>query len=78
MANEVLDGPDMVGQLLGECQRVTYHTGDALTQGVVEALNVIDFPRFLRDSFVLCSRNHPFVDFILIRVEWRLLPVYDG
>jgi hypothetical protein len=38
---------------------VTHQTGDALLQGVVEALNVIGFPGFLRDSFVLCSRNHP-------------------
>ena len=78
MADEVLDGPEMVGQLFGECQRVTYHTGDALPQGVVEALNVIGFPSFLRNSFVLCSRNHPLVDFILIRVECRLLSVYGG
>jgi hypothetical protein len=46
MADEVLDGPEMVGQLFGECQRVTYHTGDALPQGVVEALNVIVFRAF--------------------------------
>src|SRR5262245_52586986 len=69
MADEVLNGPDMVGQLFGECQRVTYQTGDALPQGVVEALNVIGFPGFLRDGFVLRRRNDPFVDFILIRIK---------
>jgi hypothetical protein len=75
MADEGLDGPAMVGQLFGACQRVTHHTGDALPHGVVEALNVIGFPAFLRDSFVWCSRNHPVVDFVLIRIECRLLPV---
>ena len=78
MADEVFDDPDMVGQLFGECQRVTHQTGDALLQGVVEAFNVIGFPGFLRDSLVLCSRNHPVVDFILIRVECCLLPVSGG
>jgi hypothetical protein len=40
MVDEVLDGSHMVGQLFGECQRVMHQTGDALPQGVVEALNV--------------------------------------
>jgi hypothetical protein len=78
MADEVLDGPEMVGQLFGECQRVTHQTGDALPQGVVEALTGMSPPGFLRDHFVLCRRNHPCVDFILIRRECRLRSVYGG
>lgn len=78
MADEVLAGPAMVGQLLRECQRVTHHTGDALPQGVVEALNVVGFPGFLRDGVVLRRRTHPCVGFILIRIECRQLPVHGG
>lgn len=33
MADEVLNGTDMIGQFFGEGQRVTYETGDALPQG---------------------------------------------
>jgi hypothetical protein len=48
MTDEVFDGPDMVGQLFGECQRVTHQTGDALPQGVVEALKMIGVPELIR------------------------------
>jgi hypothetical protein len=36
------------------------------------------FPGFFRERLVLCRRNHPFVDLILIRLECRLLPVSGG
>ena len=58
MADEILDGADMIGQLFGECQRVTYETGDALPQCVIEPLDVISFPGFLCDSCMLSSWNH--------------------
>jgi hypothetical protein len=66
----------MIGQLFGERQRVTYETGDALPQGVIEALDVVCLPGVLRDGFVLRSRNDAFLGVILIRMECRLLAIY--
>ena len=62
MVYEVFDSTDMVRQLFREGQRITDEAGDALPERVVETLDVIGFPRVLRDSFVLCSRNNPRVD----------------
>jgi len=78
MADKILDGADMIGQLFGECQGVTYETGNALPQRVIEPLDVISFPGFLRDGFMLSSRNHSCVDFIFIRIEHRLLTIHRG
>ena len=78
MTDEVLDGPDMGGQLFREGQPVTHQTGDTLPQGVVEALNVIGLPCFLRNHLVLCRQHDPPVDGIWIRMERRLLPVDGG
>ena len=36
MADEVLDGTDMVSQLFGEGQGATHETGDALPQRVIK------------------------------------------
>jgi len=44
VADEELDGTDMVREFLGKRQRLTHQTGDALTQRVVETLNVIGLP----------------------------------
>jgi hypothetical protein len=41
VADEELDGTDMVREFLGKRQRLTHQTGDALTQRVVETLDVI-------------------------------------
>ena len=78
MAYDVFDGGDMIGELFGEGQRVTAETGDALPQRIVETLDMVGFPGLLRDGFVLRSRNDPFVDGLLIRIERRLLTVYCG
>ena len=53
MAYEVFDGTDMIGQLFGEGQGVPYEAGDVLPQRVIEPLDMISFPRVLRDGFVL-------------------------
>src|SRR4030095_10312367 len=45
MANEELNGTDMVGELLGKRQRRAYQTRNALSQRVVEPFNVIGFAR---------------------------------
>ena len=76
MAEEVFDGTDVVRQVFREGQRVTDEAGDALPHGVIEALDMIGFAGVLRDGFVLCRRNDPGVDCILIRIECRLLAVH--
>src|SRR5262245_53550685 len=57
VADEQLDGTDMVRELLGKRQRFTHQTGHALAQRVVEALDVIRFPRKLGDRVVLCRKS---------------------
>ena len=47
----------MVRQLFGEGEGVTDEAGDALSQRVVETLDVVCFPRVLRDGFVLRRWN---------------------
>jgi hypothetical protein len=53
VVDEERDGTDVVSQFLGERQRIAHQTRNALSQGVVEAFNVIGFAGFLRYSFVL-------------------------
>ena len=43
VADEQLDGTDMIGEPLGKRQRLTYQTGNALVQRIVETLDVIGF-----------------------------------
>ena len=76
MAYEVFDGTDMIGELFGKSQGAASETGDALPHRVIETLDMIGFPRVLRDGFVLCRRNDPCVDGILIDIERRLLTVH--
>lgn len=76
MADEVLDGPDMIGQLFGEGQGIPHQPGDALPQGVIETLDMIGFAGVLRNGFVLRSGNHACVDSIVIRIERRPLAVH--
>jgi hypothetical protein len=76
MADEVFDSITMVRQLFGEGQGVPDEAGDALPQRVVEPLEVIGFPRVLRDGFVLRHRNNPCVDGILIRIDRCLHTVH--
>jgi hypothetical protein len=45
VADEQFDSPDVIGELLGKRQRLAHQAGDALTQRVVEPLNVIGFTR---------------------------------
>jgi hypothetical protein len=40
VADKHLDGPDMIGELLGKGQRLTDEPGDPLPQRMVEALNM--------------------------------------
>ena len=53
MADEILDGPDMVGQLFGKRQSCAHETRNAWSQGVVEAFDVMRCAGFLRHGFML-------------------------
>ena len=44
MADEELNGPDMVRELLRKRQCLTHQAGDALAQCVIEPLDMIGFP----------------------------------
>jgi hypothetical protein len=75
VADEELDGPDMVGELLGKGQRIAHQPGHALPQRVVEPFDVIGFPGSLTDRFVLRRRNDLLIHDILIRVKRGVLTV---
>ena len=44
VADEHLNGTNMIDEFLGEGQRLTHQTGHTLAQGVVEPLDMIGFP----------------------------------
>jgi hypothetical protein len=75
VADEHFDGPNMIDELLGERQRLAHQAGDALTQRVVEPLDVIGFARQFADGPVLRGGDHPCVHDVLIRVKCRMLPI---
>ena len=75
MADEILDGPHMMGQFFGEGERVTHQPRDALSQGVIETLHMIGFAGVFRDRFVPLCWNHPCIGVVLIRIERRLRAV---
>jgi hypothetical protein len=52
VADEILDGIAMVGQLFGKLEGFAHQAGTALSQGIVEMFNLIGFPGFLCDGFV--------------------------
>jgi hypothetical protein len=53
VADEILDGTDVVDQFLGDWQRIAHQTRTAVPEGVVEALDVIGFAGLFRNGFVL-------------------------
>jgi hypothetical protein len=69
VTEEKPDRPDVIGQLLGECQGRTHQAGKALPQRGVEPFEVMGYPGFLADRFVPFRRNHARVHGILIGIE---------
>jgi hypothetical protein len=63
MADEQLDGTDMIDEFLGKRQRLTYQARHALAQCVVEPLDVIGCAR-------QCSAPH-------LSSGWQLSTVAD-
>jgi hypothetical protein len=76
VADEKLDGTNVALQLLGERQRFTHQTRNALPQGVIETFNVIDCPGFLRDGLVSSHWNHALIGIILSHMQRGLLTVF--
>ena len=76
MADEILDGTDMVGQLFGKREGFAHQTGNALSQGIVETFNVIGFPGFLCDSLVSNRWDHALIGLLLIRLERDLFTIH--
>ena len=75
MANEILNGTDVVVQLFGKRQRTAYQSRYPLPQGVIEAFDVIGLASFFVDRSVLGSGDDAFIHHILIRMKRRLLAV---
>ena len=75
MAYEELDGTDVICQFLGKRQRLAHQTGHALSQRVIEALDVIGCSGVLGDGLVLLRWDHPFIDSILVRVKHCLFTI---
>jgi hypothetical protein len=75
MANTVSDPPDVVFKFLGEGEGRTHEARDPLPRGVVKAFDVIGFPCFLGNGFVLGRRNDTSIGFLLIRVKGGLLTI---
>ena len=76
VADEKLNGADVVGQLLGERKGLAHQTGKALSQGIVEPFDVVRFPRFFRDGLVALCRDHAIVYVILIRVKHGVVLIH--
>jgi hypothetical protein len=65
VANEIFDGADVVSQPLGKGQRTTDQTGNALSQRVVEPLDVVGLAGQFADRLVLRSQNHTGAHYIV-------------
>jgi hypothetical protein len=59
----------------GERERLPDQPGDALPERGVEPLEMIRFAGLVRDRLVSCRRDHALIHLVLIRLEYRLLPV---
>jgi len=69
-----VNGPDRVGELLGQGQRVAHQSCNALPQGVVEAVDVLGLPRPLAERLGLRRRNPLRIHHVWIGVKRGVLP----
>ncbi len=75
MANEILDGADMIGEFLGKRERVSDQPRYPLSQRAVESLDVIgDAPLLVDDPMLLCW-NHTLIRTKAIGIESCMSPV---
>ena len=61
MTNAILDGPDVMAELLGERQRATHQPRDPLASQAVETLHRMGLAGELGDRAVLSWREDIFV-----------------
>ena len=76
MTDEVSYSADVILYILGEGQRATHQPRDPLSEGVIEALDVIGFAGALGDGFVLRSQNPAGVGSVLVGIKCRPLTLY--
>ena len=74
MANEILDGTDVICQLLGEGERFSDQPRYPLSQRTVKPLDVIGYPLLLFDDSMLLFGNDTFVGLPSICIESRMSP----
>jgi len=58
VANEILDGADVICQLLGEGNRPPDQTRDSMSQGAIKPLDMIGYPPLLFDDLMLLFWNY--------------------
>ena len=75
MANEVLDGANMIGELLGKGKRFYDQTRYSLSQRAVESFLVIGYPLLLFDDPMLLLWNDTFVCTPPVCIKGRMSPV---
>ncbi len=75
MANEVFDGADVIGQLLGKRERLPDQTRDPLSQCAVESLDMIGYAALLFDNLMLIFWNHTLIRTPAICIESRIVPI---
>ena len=78
MANEVLDGANMIGELLGKGKRFSDQTRYSLSQRAVESFLVIGYPLLLLDDPMLLCFNHTLIRTPAIGIKHSMLPVALG
>ena len=78
MANEILDGTDVICQLLGKGERFSDQPRDPLSQRTVESLDVIGYPLLLFDDSMLLLWNDSLIGTPAICIEPRMLSVALG
>ena len=78
VANEILDGTDVICQLLGKGERFSDQPRDPLSQRTVESLDVIGYPLLLFDDLMLLCWNHTHISLPAICIEPRMLSVALG
>ena len=75
MANEILDGADMIGEFLGKRERVSDQPRYPLSQRAVESIDVIGYPLLLFDDSMLLLWNDTFIGLPSICIESCMSPV---
>ena len=71
MANEILDGADVICQLLGKRERLPDQTKYPLSQRAIKPLDMIGYAAMLVDNPMLLFFNHTLIRLPAICIENR-------